>query len=412
MAHAPPLVSGAKGSVAKMFTEPVKEKTKKLLDGLFADFLENEKASGIMLIICTALSIAVANSPFGAPYLGFWHVEVLHHSLQHWINDGLMAIFFLLIGLEIERELYAGELADPRNASLPIAAAVGGMAVPALIHFLFNGGTATAGGAGIPMATDIAFALGILALLGNRVPVSLKVFLAALAIIDDLGAIVVIAIFYVADFSLPYFGAAMGIFGLLLVLNRLGVNRLPLYLVPGAFMWYFMLKSGVHATVAGVLLAFAIPFRDGGEQSPSYHLQHFLHKPVAFLIMPLFALANTGIALGGNWVADLATVNSLGIMAGLLAGKPVGIALFSYLAVQGGLSRLPGDVSWGHIVGAGFLGGIGFTMSIFITLLAFTDNVEIIESSKLSILLASLVAGSIGYLILYSRKQSASESPS
>ena len=398
MAHAPPSGSGAKGS-ANMVSEPVKETTKKLLASLFTDFLESEKASGIMLILCTAVSIAVANSAYSAQYIGFWHAEVLQHSLQHWINDGLMAIFFLLIGLEIERELYAGELADPRNASLPIAAAVGGMAVPALIHFLFNGGTATAGGAGIPMATDIAFALGIMALLGNRVPVSLKVFLAALAIIDDLGAITVIAIFYVSDFSLAYFAWAMGIFGMLLVFNRLGVNRLPLYLVPGAFMWYFMLQSGVHATVAGVLLAFAIPFRDGGEQSPSYHLQHFLHKPVAFVIMPVFALANTGITLGGDWMGGLATVNSLGIMAGLLVGKPVGIVLFSYLAVQGGLSRLPEDVAWRQIIGAGFLGGIGFTMSIFITLLAFADP-QAVESSKLSILLASLVAGTIGYLIL------------
>jgi len=401
MAHAPPLVSGAKGSVANMVSEPVKETTKKLLASLFTDFMESEKASGIMLILCTAVSIAVANSAYSAQYIGFWHAEVLQHSLQHWINDGLMAIFFLLIGLEIERELYAGELADPRNASLPIAAAIGGMATPALIHFLFNGGSETVGGAGIPMATDIAFALGILALLGNRVPVSLKVFLAALAIIDDLGAIAVIAIFYVSDFSFAYFGGAMAIFGVLLAFNRLGVQRIYLYLVPGGAMWYCMLQSGVHATIAGVLLAFALPFRDGGEKSPSYRLQHFLHKPVAFVIMPVFALANTGITLGGDWMGGLATANSLGIMAGLLAGKPVGIALFSYLAVKMRVSRLPGDVTWSQIVGAGFLGGVGFTMSIFITLLAFTDNIEIIESSKLSILLASLVAGTIGYLILH-----------
>lgn len=393
-----------------MFTEPVKEKTKKLLDALFADFLENEKASGIMLILCTAASIAVANSAFSAQYLNFWHAEVLHHTLQHWINDGLMAIFFLLIGLEIERELYAGELADPRNASLPIAAAVGGMAVPALIHYLLNGGTPTAGGAGIPMATDIAFALGIMALLGNRVPISLKVFLAALAIIDDLGAIAVIAIFYVSDFSLAYFAWAMGIFGLLLAFNRLGVNRLPLYLIPGAFMWYCMLQSGVHATVAGVLLAFAIPFRDGGEHSPSYHLQHFLHKPVAFLIMPVFALANTGITLGGDWMGGLATANSLGIVAGLLLGKPAGIALFSYLAVKMRVSRLPEDVAWRQILGAGFLGGIGFTMSIFITLLAFSDP-QIVENSKLSILIASLVAGTIGYLMLRRQGSGAAAAP-
>jgi len=376
----------------------MKTKTKQLV-GLFADFFENEKASGIILIFCTAISIAIANSAFGKSYLDLWHTEILHHSLQHWINDGLMAIFFLLIGLEIERELYVGELSDLKNASLPIAAAVGGMAIPALFHFALNRGSATAGGAGIPMATDIAFALGVLALLGSRIPVSLKIFLTALAIIDDLGAIIVIAVFYVADFSLAYFASALGIFAFLLGCNRLGVIRLPVYLTLGAVMWYFMLQSGVHATIAGVLLAFAIPFRGGDHHSPSHRLQHFLHKPVAFVIMPLFALANTGITLADNWAGGLTSSNSLGILAGLLAGKPLGIALFACLAVKLGLSRLPDSVSWRHIIGAGFLGGIGFTMSIFITLLAF-DNPEIIETSKLSTLLTSVLAGSAGYLIL------------
>jgi len=366
---------------------------------LWTDFIETEKSSGVVLIACTIVSITLANSAIGGRYLDFWHTEVLHHSLQHWINDGLMAVFFLLIGLEIERELYVGELSDPKNASLPIAAAIGGMVTPALLHFLFNRGTATANGAGIPMATDIAFALGVLAMLGSRIPMSLKIFLTALAIIDDLGAIVVIALFYVSDFSLLYFASALGIFSLLLVLNRLNVNWLSIYLVFGAIMWYLMLKSGVHATIAGVLLAFAIPFRNLGGYSPSYRLQHFLHKPVAFVIMPLFALANTGIALGGNWLEGLVTVNSLGIMAGLLVGKPLGIALFCYLAVWVGWSRLPNEVCWRHILGAGFLGGIGFTMSIFITLLAF-GNPVIIDSSKLSILVASILAGSVGYLIL------------
>lgn len=399
MGHAPPPVFlTVKEREANMVTEPVKRKTKQLAS-LFAEFLASEKASGILLILCTAFSIAAANSRYGAQYLQLWHGEVLNHTLQHWINDGLMAVFFLLIGLEIERELYAGELTDPRNASLPIAAAIGGMATPALIHFLFNSGTPMAGGAGIPMATDIAFAVGIMALLGDRVPVSLKIFLTALAIIDDLGAIAVIAIFYVADFSLPHFAAAAAIFGLLLLFNRCGVDRLYLYLVPGGFMWYFMLQSGVHATIAGVLLAFAVPFRDGGEGSPSYRLQHFLHTPVAFLIMPIFALANTGITLTGNWLSDLATANNLGIMAGLLVGKPLGIAIFCYLAVRVGLSRLPGEVGWKQIVGAGFLGGIGFTMSIFITLLAFADA-QVIESAKLSILVASLMTGMIGFLVL------------
>jgi len=378
------------------------------LTKLFVEFFETEQASGVILIPCTITSIAIANSYFGAGYLDFWHTKVgieigdtisLKYSLEHWINDGLMAIFFLLIGLEIERELYIGELSNPKSASLPIVAAVGGMATPALLHFLLNRGTETQEGIGIPMATDIAFALGVLALLGNRVPISLKVFLTALAIIDDLGAIVVIALFYVSDFSLLYLVLALGMFAGLLMLNRLGVHRLPFYIVPGFIMWYFMLKSGVHATIAGVLLAFAIPFGRGDEESPSYKLQHFLHKPVAFIIMPLFALANTGIALAGNWLEGLATSNSLGIFAGLFFGKPLGIVLFSLLAVKLSLSQLPSDVFLKHIIGAGFLGGIGFTMSIFITLLAFS-NPEIVQSSKISILVSSLLAGTVGFLIL------------
>lgn len=366
---------------------------------LFGDFFESEKASGIVLILATVFSLAAANSPWGAGYLHFWHAELFGRSLQHWINDGLMAIFFLLIGLEIERELYVGELSDPKNASLPIFAAIGGMATPALIHFLFNRGTATVDGAGIPMATDIAFAIGVLAFLGSRIPSSLKIFLVALAIIDDLGAIIVIALFYAADFSAPYLVSAIGVFVLLLGLNRCGIKRLPVYLLAGAVMWYLMLQSGVHATVAGVLLAFAVPFRSGDGASPSYKLQHFLHTPVAFIVMPLFALANTGIMLPGNWMELLATSNSLGIFAGLLIGKPLGITLVSYLAIRAGWSRLPKDVLWKHVIGAGFLGGIGFTMSIFITALAF-ENDTVLVGSKLTILVASLLAGATGYLIL------------
>jgi len=377
------------------------------LTKLFTEFFESEKSSGIILILCTLVSIAIANSYFGKGYLDFWHTKIgfeiggiaLKYSVEHWINDGLMAVFFLLIGLEIERELYIGELSDLKNATLPIFAAIGGMATPSLLHFLFNWGAETQAGAGVPMATDIAFALGVLALLGSRVPISLKIFLTALAIIDDLGAIVVIALFYVSDFSLLYLMLALGILAALFVLNRLGIHSLPFYLIPGIFMWYFMLKSGIHATIAGVLLAFVLPFANGDEKSPSYKLQHFLHKPVAYLIMPIFALANTGIALTGNWIGGLVTSNSLGIFAGLFVGKPLGIALFSFLAVKFGLSQLPNAVSWKHIIGAGFLGGIGFTMSIFITLLAF-DNPEIIQSSKISILLSSLAAGIVGFLLL------------
>lgn len=377
------------------------------LTKLFAEFFESEQASGIILILCTVTSLIIANSPLGERYLEFWHAKIgidaggvhLKYSLEHWVNDGLMAIFFLLIGLEIEREIYVGELSDLKNAALPIFAAIGGMLTPALFHFLLNRGLETQSGFGIPMATDIAFALGVLALLKSRIPVSLKVFLTALAIIDDLGAILVIALFYVGDFLLVDLLLSLGIFASLLVMNRLGVRTLVYYLLPGFFMWYFMLQSGVHATLAGVLLAFAIPFRDGGEKSPSYILQHTLHKPVAFLIVPLFALANTGIVLGGDWVRGLASPNSLGILLGLFFGKPLGIFLCGFLAVRFGLARLPGDVSWQQIIGAGFLGGIGFTMSIFITLLAFADA-NIVNSAKISILLTSLLAGITGSILL------------
>lgn len=389
------------------------------LTKLFKEFFRSEQSSGAILILCMCLSIAIANSALGTSYLDFWHrnvgVEVggfvLKQSVEHWINDGLMAIFFLLIGLEIERELYAGELSSLKNASLPMLAAVGGMAFPALFHYLFNRGTEFQNGIGIPMATDIAFALGVLALLGSRIPASLKIFLAALAIVDDLGAIAVIAVFYTDDLSFLYLALSLGVFAALVVLNRLKVHNLWVYLIPGLFMWYFMLRSGVHATVAGVLLAFALPFGDGGENSPSYKLQHVLHKPVAFLIIPLFALANTGIVLGEGWMQGLISSNSLGIFAGLFFGKPIGIVLLSFLAIRLGWSRLPFGVSWRHILGAGFLGGIGFTMSIFITLLAFSDP-EIIQASKASVLLTSLISGIAGYVILSKRVHRASKTTS
>ena len=377
--------------------------TRTKVTALFIDFIASEQASGVILILCTIASISIANSIFGQAYANVWHTELgfdiggldLKHSLEFWINDGLMAIFFLMIGLEIERELYIGELSNLRNATLPIVAALGGMATPALFHFILNHGTATQAGFGIPIATDIAFALGVLALLGSRIPLSLKIFLTALAIIDDLGAIVVIALFYVNGLSLLYLLLAVAVFAGLLVLNRLGVRRLPVYLILGCVMWYFMLQSGIHPTISGVLLAFAIPFSCGDERSPSWRLQHFLHRPVAFVIMPLFALVNTSIALSGNWAVGLATANSLGIVAGLLFGKPLGITLFSALAVKSGVCCLPRGVSWRQIVGAGCLGGIGFTMSIFITLLAFSSP-ELIQSSKISILLGSWRRGLSG----------------
>lgn len=373
------------------------------LSKTFTAFLESKKSSGIVLIICTILSLAIANSILGASYTGIWSTYVAGMSIEHWVNDGLMAIFFLFIGLELERELYNGELSDFKNALLPIIAAIGGIACPALIHFVFNAGTETQAGVGIPMATDIAFALGVLALLGNRIPLSLKVFLTALAVMDDLGAIIVIALFYTAKVSLVYLIAAAITFAVLIVFNRgLRVMALTPYLIGGALMWFFMLKSGVHATIAGVLLAFAIPFsaKTDDEESPSHRLEHMLHKPVAFIILPIFALANTGVVIGSNWAQELTSTNSLAIMGGLLLGKPIGIMLLCFIAVTIGICKLPSGLNWKHIFGAGLLGGIGFTMSIFITNLAFAGNGDAITASKIAVLLASLTAGTIGFLWL------------
>jgi NhaA family Na+:H+ antiporter len=369
------------------------------LTRLFNDFFYSEKASGLILVFVTFLSLFLANSQWQTSYIAFWHLDLAGHSIVHWINDGLMTIFFLLIGLELEREFYQGELSDKKNASLPIIGALGGMLIPAGIFLVLNFGTNTQTGVGIPMATDIAFAIGILSLLGKRVPTSLKIFLTALAVIDDLGAIVVIAIFYTTTIAFINLFIALGIFGLLLTLNRLKVYSLIPYLIGGVTMWYFMLQSGVHATITGVLLAFAIPFGNGGEKSPSFILQHFLHKPVAFIILPLFAIANTCIAVGDNWQIGLGQTNSLGIIAGLVIGKPLGIFLFSFIGAGLGLCTLPTDLKWKNIIGAGFLGGIGFTMSIFITLLAF-DNPDTVNNSKIAILIASVIAGSIGFLWL------------
>jgi len=372
------------------------------LSNSFKRFFDSEKSSGILLIICTGVSLLLANSIVGANYLSIWHVYVGGLSIEHWVNDALMAIFFLLIGLELEREFYVGELSDFRNALLPIFAAAGGIVLPALIHLALNYGTPTQAGIGIPMATDIAFALGVLALLGRRVPASLKVFLTALAVMDDLGAIIVIAIFYTAKLSVAYLAGALVVFGLLLALNRLRVLRLIPYLLGGALMWFLMLKSGVHATIAGVLLAFAIPFtgKAEDEESPSHRLEHVLHKPVAFIILPVFALANTGIVLGAGALGSLTANNSVGIISGLLIGKPVGITLLSFIAVSTGVCRLPLDLNWKQVFGAGLLGGIGFTMSIFITNLAFVGEPYVINNSKMAILLASLTAGTIGFLWL------------
>lgn len=369
----------------------------------FKAFFDSEKSSGIVLILCTILSLALANSAFGESYLAIWHTYIGGMSVEHWINDALMAVFFLMIGLELERELYNGELSNLKNAMLPIFAAIGGICVPAGIHFFFNYGTPAQAGMGIPMATDIAFALGVLALVGSRVPASLKVFLTALAVMDDLGAIVVIAVFYTAKLSALYLFGSLLVWVLLLIINRYFkvVSLIP-YLIGGVIMWILMLKSGVHATIAGVLLGFAIPFSadEDDEKSPSHRLVHFLHKPVAFIILPIFALANTGIVIGYDALNTLVNPNEIGIMAGLVIGKPIGITLICFVVVTLGICRLPLDLNWRHIFGAGLLGGIGFTMSIFITYLAFASNPVEIIGSKIAILLASLTAGTIGFIFL------------
>ncbi len=366
---------------------------------LFKDFFDSEKAGGLTLIACTVVSLLIANSGWGEGYHDFWQSKLAGLSVEHWVNDALMAIFFLLIGLELEREIYKGELSNIKDALLPMFGALGGLIVPAGLYLLFNFGTNTQSGAGIPMATDIVFALGILSLLGNKVPTSLKVFLTALAVIDDLCAILVIAIFYTKTLLWSNLFIALGIFAGLLVMNRLKVRNLIPYILGGIAMWYFMLHSGVHATITGVLLAFAIPFGNGDERSTSYVLQHFLHKPVAFIILPIFALANTAIVISGDITQTLTENYSIGIALGLIVGKPLGIFFLTFIGVVLGFCKLPAELNWKHIFGVGLLGGIGFTMSIFITLLAF-DNVTIINNAKLVILLSSLIAGLLGFVLL------------
>ena len=369
------------------------------LTTLFKGFFESEKSGGLLLILCTVVSLVITNSSMGAGYHHFWQTQFQGQSIEYWINDGLMTIFFLLIGLELEREIYKGELSNIKDALLPIFGAIGGMFIPAGIFLFFNYGTTTQSGAGIPMATDIAFALGILSLLGNKVPTSLKIFLTALAVMDDLGAILVIAIFYTKNILWANLLIALAIYFVLLVLGRLKVNNLIPYIIGGIVMWYFMLHSGVHATITGVLLAFAIPFGRGGKKSTSYILQHHLHKPVAFIILPIFALANTAIVLSSDIGTTLSQNYSLGIALGLIIGKPLGIFALTFVAVKIGICQLPSDLNWKSILGVGFLGGIGFTMSIFITLLAF-DNEVIINNAKFVILISSLIAGVSGYLSL------------
>ena len=371
-----------------------------VLTQVFLRFVRSEQFSGIALLACTALSLIIANSHLAGAYNAIWHANIGPLSVSHWVNDALMAIFFLLIGLELKRELYQGELSSFRSALLPAIAAAGGMIAPAAIHLVLNAGTPTEAGFGIPMATDIAFALGALALLGTRVPSALKVFVVAFAVIDDLGAIVLIAVAYTDEISMMHlYGAAATLAGLLVLNVLLRVVALWPYLLGGALLWYFVHGAGVHASIAGVLLAFAIPFasRNPGEPSPSARLEHRLHRPVAFIILPLFALANTAITLDSTALGGLASANALGISAGLAIGKPVGILLFCFAAVAVGICRLPGGVNWRHVIGAGILGGIGFTMSIFIANLAFANDAAALNASKLAVLGTSLFAGVAGW---------------
>lgn len=369
------------------------------LTRLFKEFFESEKASGIILIACTVFSILLANSAWSTTYTQIWQIKIGALSVEKWINEGLMALFFLLVGLEIERELYVGELSERKNAILPISAALGGMIFPALFHFLFNYGTPTQAGIAIPMATDIAFALGVMSLAGNRVPIALKVFLTAFAIMDDLGAVIIIAIFYSGNISGLYLGLSLGICLVLFIMNRLRTMNVYAYILPAFLLWYFLAKSGVHSTITGVIVAFAIPFKNCGKTCPSATLLHALHKPVAFVVLPLFALANTCITFEPGVYQSILSPNSLGIITGLYFGKPLGIVILSFLVVKMKWARLPAETNWRQLVGAGFLGGVGFTMSIFITILAFNDS-QIIAHSKIAIVFASLLAGISGYLLL------------
>lgn len=384
----------------------------------FQRFAGSEAASGIVLLACTASALAWANSPWHPAY-----VSLLHHSLpigygpmrldltvHQWINDGLMALFFLLVGLEIKREMLAGELASVRKAALPIAAAAGGMVVPALLYAALNGGGIGERGWGIPMATDIAFALGIATLLGPRVPVSLKVFLAAVAIVDDIGAVLVIAIFYTASIAWANLAVVAALVIALVLLNRAGVQHPAPYLLLGIVLWVAVLSSGVHATIAGVLLALTIPSRGSNvESSLLEKLEHSLGNPIAFFVVPLFALANAGVRIGGAASSGTSVTVLAGVVIGLVLGKPLGISVASWLAVRMRVATLPDSVTWRMLRGVSWLGGIGFTMSLFVGALAFSDE-ALLDSAKIGVLLASCVAAFMGWLMLRERPSKAEDS--
>jgi len=376
------------------------------------ELFPGEAVGGVVLIACAALAMAWANSPWSAAYFGVLHAHLplsvgplaMNLSVLHWINDLVMAVFFLVVGLEIKREFVAGELADARRAALPIAGAAGGMLVPAAIYTGFNLGGPGAHGWGIPMATDIAFSLGVLALLGPRVPRGLTVFLAALAIVDDLGAVSVIAVFYTAKLNLGALFVALAIVAGLAFLSRLGVKRLSVYLAAAPVLWYFMFQSGVHATIAGVLLGFVVPMGRAGDanisDSPLEALEHALKPWITWLVMPVFALANAGVAMAGMTASSLAHPIAAGCAVGLFVGKPIGIFGVSWLAVRSGLAALPRGASWGKLWAVAMIAGIGFTMSLFVASLSFRGSAALEDLAKLGVLLGSLVSGIIGTWVL------------
>lgn len=373
------------------------------MSDMIRDFFKMESAGGILLVIAAAIAMVIANSAMGEGYQAFLHTYVFGMSVSHWINDGLMAVFFLLIGLEVKRELLEGALKSRETAIFPAIAAVGGMLAPALIYVAFNfNDPAAIQGWAIPAATDIAFALGIMALLGKRVPVSLKVFLLALAIIDDPGVVVIIALFYSSDLSTIALTIGFIMTGVLFMLNAKHVTKLSIYLVAGLILWIAVLKSGVHATLAGVVIGFAIPLKGNkGEHSPLKHLEHALHPYVAFAILPVFAFANAGISLQGVSLAGLTSMLPLGVALGLFLGKPLGIFSFSWAAVKLGVAKLPEGINFKHIFAVSVLCGIGFTMSIFISSLAFGQANEAYDTyARLGILMGSTTAALLGYSLL------------
>ena len=374
---------------------------------VFKDFVQSSNFGGALLFVCVILSLIIANTSLADPLqnllnttIGFENESLhLNYSISLWINDGLMAIFFLLVGLEIKREIVEGELSSPKKAILPILAAIGGALVPAFIYLFLNNGLETSEGWGIPMATDIAFALAVISLLDKRIPTSLKIFLAALAIVDDLIAILVIAIFYSSGIhfdALAYAGIGMIV---LIMMNRMKVLNPYFYLIPGVFIWYFVHHSGIHATIAGVLVALTLPTNDTEVESPLEKLEHALVKPVNFLIIPLFAFANTNITIQSEMLEGLTSPLGLGITLGLLLGKPIGIVATTFICSKLGIGQLPVNSTIYHMVGVGLLAGIGFTMSIFISILSFSNPLHI-EEAKLSVLMTSLIAGVLGYLVL------------